>query len=369
MYSINEAKETMTSRERVIKTFHYERTDRVPIDYETNPTIHAKVSKALGIKPDNMEEFLQAIGVDSRIIHPRYTGKLLYKEVPGLKVDPVYGFYSKWVENKWGGYHDFCNFPLADADDEAISSYPFPSPDDFDYDTAVSNEKHYRNMALYCGNMGICDIINSIGRIMNMENVLVGIITENEAVLDLIDRKLDMELGVLERVIDKSKGRIDYMWIGEDLGTQHAPMISLDLYRRVLRPRHQKFIDLAKAYNLPVMIHTCGSSSWVYEDFIEMGVDAVDTLQPEATNMSPRYLIENFGGRLSFHGCISTAGPLAYGTDEETTQYCKETLELMMKNGGYHFSPTHQIQDNTPVENVIAMYQAAHTYGVYMDDY
>jgi len=365
MYRIEKAKETMTSRERVVRTFHYEKTDRVPIDYATNPTIHAKVSRALGIEPGRMEAFLQALGVDSRGIHPTYTGKLLYKEVPGLDVNPVYGFYSRWVENPWGGYYDFCNFPLADADDDQISAYPFPSPDDFDYDTAVDKIKYYKDLALYCGNMGMGDIINSVGRLMNMENVLVGLATENEAVLDLVDRKLAMELAILERVIEKSKGRIDFMWIGEDLGTQHAPMISLDMYRRVLRPRHQKFIDLAKAYGLPVMVHTCGSSSWVYEDFIEMGVSAVDALQPEAANMSPEYLIAKFGKRLSFHGCISTAGPLAYGTAEETTQYCKNILELMMKNGGYHFSPTHQIQDNTPVENAIAMYKAAHTYGVY----
>lgn len=365
MYKIEKAKETMTSRERVIKTFHYEKTDRVPINYLTNPTIHAKFSEALGIPVAKLEQFYTALGVDSRIIHPRYTGPLIYKEVPGLKVNPVYGFYSRWVENESGGYDDFCNFPLADADEETIRAYPFPSPDDFDYDGAVAGIARYDGLALHCGNMGMCDIINSVGRIMNMENILVGIITEDDAVLDLIDRKLDMEIAVLERTIVKAAGRIDYLWIGEDLGTQHAPMISLDLYRQVLKSRHKKFIDMAKSYDLPVMVHTCGSSSWVYEDFIEMGVDAVDTLQPEAANMSPDYLIEHFGGRLAFQGCISTAGPLAYGTADETDEYCRVTLEKMMANGGYFFCPTHQIQDNTPVENIVAMYNAVHKYGNY----
>ena len=365
MKKITKAKETMTSRERVIRTFHYEKTDRVPIDYETNSTIHSKVSRALGIEPGDYETFLQTLGVDSRGIHPNYVGNLLYKEFSGLKVNPVYGFYSRWVENKYGGYDDFCNYPLEDATDDVIADFPFPSPDDFDYETAISSFQNYKDLALFCGNAGIPDMINSMGRIMNMENILVGLITENEAVLDLIDRKLQMELGILERILDKSKGRMDYMWLGEDLGTQHTPMISLELYRKIFRPRHQKFIDLAKAYRIPVMIHTCGNSSWVYEDFIEMGVKAVDTLQPEATNMSPEYLIEKFGGRLSFHGCISTAGPLAFGTVDETTEYCRKTLEIMMKNGGYHFSPTHQIQDNTPVDIVIAMYQAAHDFGIY----
>ena len=96
-----------------------------------------------------------------------------------------------------------------------------------------------------------------------------------------------------------------------------------------------------------------------------MGINAVDTLQPEAANMSPQYLKDHFGGRLSFHGCISTAGALAYGTVEDVIQDVKNTLEIMMPGGGYHFSPTHMIQDNSPVENVIAMYQAGHDYGVY----
>ena len=113
------------------------------------------------------------------------------------------------------------------------------------------------------------------------------------------------------------------------------------------------------------MVHTCGSSSWVYEDFIEMGVDAVDTLQPEAVHMSPAYLKEQFGGRLSFHGCISTAGPLAYGTPADVARNVTETLEILMPGGGYHLAPTHQLQDNSPVENVIAMYQTAHERGVY----
>jgi len=174
-----------------------------------------------------------------------------------------------------------------------------------------------------------------------------------------------MHLAVLERMFEKCKGEIDFMWLGEDLGTQIAPLISLDLYRKHIRPIHQKFVDLATAHNAPVIIHTCGSSSWAFEDFIEMGIRAVDTLQPEAHHMSPTYLKEHFGGRLSFRGCISTAGPLAYGTAEEVEKVCRDTLEIMMPGYGYHFAPTHQIQDNSPTENVLAMYQAAHTYGVY----
>ena len=223
----------------------------------------------------------------------------------------------------------------------------------------------HKKYAVYIGNPGVPDIINSTGRIMGMEDTLCNLMIEDEATLMFLNKRMNMNLGVMERILAKNKWKIDFMWLGEDLGTQTSPMISLEMYRKTLKPIHQNFIDLAKAYKLPVMIHTCGSSSWAYEDFIEMGVSAVDTLQPEAKNMSPEYLKHNFGGRLAFRGCISTAGPLAWGTTEETREYCKNTLEIMMKGYGYHFAPTHAIQDNSPAENVIAMYQAAHDFGVY----
>jgi uroporphyrinogen decarboxylase len=142
-------------------------------------------------------------------------------------------------------------------------------------------------------------------------------------------------------------------------------MISGELYARHLRPRHQRVIDLAKAYGACVAIHSCGSSSWVFDQFIEMGIDVVDTLQPEARDMAPTTLKARFGDRLAFHGCISTAGPVAKGSVQETVENVRQTLEVMMPGGGYALSPTHMLQDNSPTENVLAMYEAAHTYGRY----
>ena len=77
------------------------------------------------------------------------------------------------------------------------------------------------------------------------------------------------------------------------------------------------------------MIHTCGSSSWAYDDFIEMGISAVDTLQPEAAKMDLAYLKGRFGSRLMLHGCMSTAGPVAYGTPEEVRRDVKEKIDIL----------------------------------------
>lgn len=364
---INKAKETMSSKERVAKTFNFEKTDRVLIGYDSNPIAHKNLCNMLGIKEDNYLTLIKALGVDYCGVSAPYIGPKLYEDIKDRVRSIENGAVMRYIENDFGGYWDFCDFPLKDADDELIYNYQFPNPDHFDYDAADSQINYLINegFAIHVGNPGIGDILNTTGMIMGVEDALVNLSTGNEATIHMLDKRLNSLLSVLERILERNKGKIDFMWLGEDLGTQHTPIISMQMYRNILKPRHQKFIDLAKAYNLPVLIHTCGSSSWVYEDFIEMGINGVDTLQPEATNMSPKYLKEHFGGRLNFRGCISTAGPLASGSVQETEEICRKTLEIMMECRGYHFAPTHQIQDNTPTENTIAMYNTVHKYGVY----
>ena len=363
---IQKCPETMSAKERVRRTFQFEKTDRVTIGYDTNPEIHRRLCRELGLHESDGEGLYQALGVDYRPIGAPYVGKELFKAPPDRQVNQLEGCIMRWVPNESGGYWDFCDFPLKDATDEMFDSFPVPNPDDFDYDFALERAKSYEGKyALYVGDPGVPDILNSNGRIMGVEDVLCHIYMDDEAAMRFIRRRAAFQLGMMERLIDKCKDELDFVWLGEDLGTQIGPMISLELYRKQLKPIHKQFVDLASSYGLPTLVHTCGSSSWAYEDFIELGVRGVDTLQPEAANMSPAYLAKTFGGRLNFRGCISTAGALAYGTAEETEAVCKETLETLMPVRGYHFAPTHQIQDNTPVENVIAMYNAAHKYGRY----
>ena len=362
---ITKAKETMTAKERVLRTFNLEKTDRVTMGYDANEAVHLRVARALGINDGNMELLLQALGVDYRGLQAPYVGPLLFQNLPDRRTDMVDGFHTRWISHETGGYWDFCDFPLQGADDETIATFPVPSADDFDYQSVTDQIAANRDYSLFIGNPGVPDIINSTGRIMGMEDTLVNLVLEDEATIQFVNRRMDMQLKVFSRILEQNKGKIDFMWLGEDLGTQHAPMISLEMYRKIIKPVHKQFVDLATAFDLPVLFHTCGSSSWAYEDFIEIGVKGVDTLQPEAANMDPRYLKEHFGSRLCFRGCISTAGPLAYGSVEEIKANVIETLEIMMECGGYHFAPTHAIQDNTPTENVIAMYETAHKYGVY----
>jgi hypothetical protein len=353
----------MTSKERVLTAFASQVPDRVPINYLANPGIDRRLKDHFGLSRDDHEGLRRALHVDFRAVGAPYVGPKLHADFADRKVDN-WGIHRRWVEHESGGYWDYCDWPLKDATVEEVAEWPMPSPDDCDYTVTWETCGRHKDYAVYAAT-GLGDIINGNGMLRTMEQTLVDLITNDPAGMLLADRRMEIQFEITRRAVEASKGGIDFLWLGEDLGTQISPMMSLPLFRKQIRPRYQKFVDLAKAYGLPVMMHSCGSSSWAFEDFIEMGITVVDTLQPEAKDMDPAYLKERFGGRLAFHGCISTAGPVAGGTVDQVVADCREKLEIMMPGGGYCFAPTHMLQDNSPTENVLAMYATARTHGRY----
>lgn len=354
----------MRPKERVLTAFACQVPDRVPINYLANPGIDRRLKAHYGLAPGDHEGLRQALGVDFRSVHAPYVGPRLHEEIPGIQVDPLWGIHRRYIEHESGAYWDYCGFPLREADEEAVANWPMPSPDDYDYGRIAAQCQEYEDYAIN-GAAGFGDIINGNGFLRGMEQTLVDLITDDPAGMVLTDRRMEIQIEVTRRTLEAAKGGIDFLWLGEDLGTQIGPTISMALFRQQIRPRYQPFCDLARAYDIPIMMHCCGSSSWAFDDFIEMGIQVVDTLQPEAVDMAPAYLKQNWGGKLAFHGCISTAGPVAYGSVQDVVEDCRDKLETMMPGGGYCFAPTHALQDNSPTENVIAMYETAHRYGAY----
>ena len=356
--------DTMSPRQRVLTAFARRAPDRVPVNYLANPEIDERLKAHFGLARDDNEGLLRALGVDFRCVGAPYVGPKLHEDPPGKRVDE-WGIHRRWIEHETGGYWDFCDWPLREATIEQVEAWPMPSPDDYDYAQVAEGCSRHERFCVLAGGAGVGDIINSTGMLRTMQQVLVDLATGDPAGMRLIDRKLEIQQEVVARTLQAGSGRIDLLWIGEDLGTQIGPMMSLEMFRRIIRPGHQRFVDLARAHGIPVMIHSCGSSSWAFDDFVEMGISVVDTLQPEARDMSPAYLKRRFGERLAFHGCISTAGPLAFGSADDVVATVRKTLEVMMPGGGYALAPTHMIQSNTPTENVVAMYEAAREFGRY----
>ena len=334
------------------------------MNYLVNPGIHAKIARHLGVNP-NSYQVQEAFSIDFRELPLEYQGKPLFPPIEGRKIDPLWGMRTRWIENQSGGYWENCDFPFAGFPPEIVDNWPMPNPDDFDYAQALAFCKAHKEYAIHYGNPGLGDIMNTAGMLAGVEEMLMGLISGEEVLTHWVNRRLSAQLAILERVLEYCGDYITFIWTGEDLGTQRGPLISPQLFQTEVLPPHKKIADLAKAFGKPVLMHSCGSSKWAFEDLISIGIQGIDTLQPEAEGMAPWQLAKQFGNQLLFHGCISTAGPLAYGTPKETETAVQQVLEVMKPYQGYCLAPTHLIQDNTPIENVLALYRSGLKFGTY----
>lgn len=350
-------------RDRVRAFLVRQMADRVPCDYQANVGIDRRLKAHFGLPADDDEGLRDALGIDFRGVGPHYTGPVLHHGRPGYRVDPLIGSVHRWVEHGSGGYWDFCDFPLGDAAAEAVAAWPLPDPDHYDYATVAAQCRRHDRFGLHLGNPGLGDLLNSTGGLMGMERVYAALAAEDPAWELLAARKGAHDLAVTERSLAVAGGRIDCVWIGEDLGSQRGPLCSLPAWRRCLRPFHQRLVDCARSHGAEVMIHSCGASSFAFDDFAAMGIAAVDTLQPDAAGMDADRIKGGWGDRLAFHGGIGTGGVVAHGSADAAAAEAERVLAAFMPGGGYAFSPAHALQDDTPVANVLALYRTAHRVG------
>lgn len=353
----------MKSKQRVMACLNGDKYDRVPFNYHfLNGEFDKKIKKHFGLELHDDEGLRLALNIDFRRINPVFKGDSPHKDFEGRKVAPDFGIRFKWVQNESGGYWEPCDPPLANCSLEQAQQWWMPSPDDYDYDMIDGLCKEYKEYCIIIGTRGVGDCINNTGFLCGMENVLIGMATDDPAIFEVMDRRRNLELEMMRRTLEAGKGRIDMLLLGEDLGSQRGPLISHQMYETVIKPRHKEFTDLAKEYNVKVMMHSDGAVSDFYEDFIDVGIHVHDAVQIECEGMDPKRVKDGWGDRIAFHGAIPVTGNLCFGSVDDIRKEVQEILEIMSKGGGYILSPSHDVQDNTPVENFLAMYETAANY-------
>jgi uroporphyrinogen-III decarboxylase len=152
---------------------------------------------------------------------------------------------------------------------------------------------------------------------------------------------------------------------GDDFGTQTGLFMSPAMWRRFLRPGFQAFIGLGQRYGCKVAHHSCGSIKPIIPDLIECGLDILNPIQPEARDMAGPELKRLFGDRLSFHGSLSIQRTLPFGTPEQIRKEVRERFEALGPGGGFIFCTAHNIQADTPLSNVEALFEAYRDIGRY----
>jgi uroporphyrinogen decarboxylase len=177
---------------------------------------------------------------------------------------------------------------------------------------------------------------------------------------------LDYYFEVNERILATAAELIDVFFIGNDFGSQAGPLISPAMFRRFILPHLQRLTGLAHDHGLKVMMHCCGSFTPLMPLMIEAGIDGLQALQPSTPDMMPAALKSRFGAKLLFNGCIDSHHVLIAGTPELVRDRTREVLEIMKPGGGYVVSASHDyILEETPVDNVLAMFDAAREFGSY----
>jgi uroporphyrinogen decarboxylase len=192
-----------------------------------------------------------------------------------------------------------------------------------------------------------------------MQEFLMDMVNQPEIPQYIMERLTDIYVENTRRVLELAGDRLDMVYFYDDVATQQNLMISARMWRRVIKPLHQRIIDVAKAYGKPVMYHCDGALYPLIPGLIEMGVDLLSPVQADAAGMDPQRLKDEFGDRLSFHGGIDIIKTLPRGSVDDVKAEVAERMRVLGRNGGYILASSHHIQSDTPLANVYAMYDLA----------
>ncbi|MFH1903371.1 MAG: uroporphyrinogen decarboxylase family protein [Candidatus Omnitrophota bacterium] len=346
------------SKERVEIALKWQEPDRIPIQFYTTPEIQQKLDNYF--KGRNT---LEVFGVDFRNVGTEWKGKA--KELHGNVHYDIWGVGYQPVKTGFGIYEEACDLTLSrikNMDD--FRKYPWPDINDYDFSAIAEQCEMYRDFAICFGGAGMPDIVNGVSRGRGMEQVLVDVGLQDEVGMAIIDKRVNFYYEYARRGLEAAKGKIDILCLGEDCGTQNGRLVSPEVFESVFVPRLKKFYDLAHQFGAKAMMHSCGDTHEIMLTFIDMGLDVLDAIQPEPAGMNPEKIRKMCYGKLAFCGLISTQQTLPHGSVAECRAEARHRLDVIGKGGGYIFSPAHCIQPDTPLENVLAIYEEANKYSL-----
>lgn len=197
--------------------------------------------------------------------------------------------------------------------------------------------------------------------IRDIEEWYVSTAIRKDYVLEVFERQCEIAEQNIRTLIDIFGDSVQVALLtGTDFGTQIGPFISTEAYRELFMPFHKRLNDLIhRESNWKTFMHSCGSVYTLIPHFIESGFDILNPVQCSATDMDPRRLKKEFGNDIVFWGAgVNTQQTIAFGTPDEVYAEVRERIDIFNEGGGMVFNSIHNIQANTPTENMLAMFKA-----------
>lgn len=377
----------MTSRQRVMVALEHREPDRVPFDCTFGYVAYKRLEQYLGFQPQRQVlpgnvslsvrppiEFLQELKVDLY-----YVGLNPAPNAPAFQ----YGmerFVDEWgveyrrVETPVGLQYELAGHPLADASQADLDDYPWPNP----HDPALTAglEERLRDLHQNTEFALVGRFSNSIFEqafaLRGLERLLMDLALQPEFAGALMDRLTDLAIGYIENALHACGKYLQILRLaGDDMGHQQGTLLSPTMFRHLIKPRFARLYRAAKELLLrynpqgKLMAHTDGDVYPLIPDYIEMGLDVLNPVQPYVAEMDHARLKRQFGKQLSFHGGIDLQRVLPFGSPEEVYQEAVKTMHALGPGGGYILAPTHYLTPDVPPENVLALRDAVLERGVY----
>lgn len=353
------------SRDRFFATLRHERPDRVPLDLWARPEILRRLRDYLGT-PD----VRGALGVDFASVvieeHPA--------DFERRATDPKGGDWpgagrrliwhdDRTFEDAWGVVqrvgHDgklveWVRGPLTDSDD--VEAFPMPSPESLDNGQAAARQA----AELRAGDKVVLGEVTMpfkrAWHLRGLENLLCDMLVNERFVEALYDRIYEFET---RRAIRYARAGVDCVQVIGDIAMEDRLLFPPAVFRRLDVPRLREMIRRARAVksDLCFFYHSDGDISAVMEDLIGVGFDIINPIQPEC--MDPYEVKRRWGDRITMWGSISVRTTLPRGTPQSVRAEVRQHIRRCGYNGGFVLAPANVIMYDTPVANIIAMYEAA----------
>ncbi|MFQ6079035.1 MAG: uroporphyrinogen decarboxylase family protein [Thermodesulfobacteriota bacterium] len=372
---------SMAHRERILTALNHQDPDRIPIDlgatHVTGIVVGAyeRIREYLGIKgktiladrlhqlPRIDDGILKRFDIDTRRLIPKTPEKLKGELFPDGSIRDIWGVTWRKAE---GGHYYPHDFPLkGNLNPSDLDRYQWPDPDD--WGTLGELEKDARTLheeTDYALVMYVPGRLMSLGcYLRGFENWLMDLLANQAFAEALMDRGLEVQMEIGSKLLAAAGNSVDIIHISDDLGTQKAPLISPELYRKLIKPRQRKLFEFLKdRAEAKIFYHSDGCVYPLIPDFIEIGVDIFNPVQVGAKDMGPKRLKREFGDRLCFWGAIDTQYILPFGTPNDVRNEVRRRIAELGDKGGYVLSSAQNIQNEVPPENICAMFDAALEY-------
>ncbi|KKK92686.1 hypothetical protein LCGC14_2700440, partial [marine sediment metagenome] len=197
--------------------------------------------------------------------------------------------------------------------------------------------------------------------IRDVEEWYVSTAMRFDYVYELFQRQCEIGLANLAKIYDAVGDRVSAIFVtGTDFGTQSGPFISCKSYGSLYQPFHRRVNDwIHEQTPWKTFIHSCGSIVALLDQIVDAGFDVLNPVQCSAAGMDPGVLKEKYGEKICFWGGgVDTQKTLPFGTPEEVRREVSERIRVFNSKGGFVFNTIHNIQGNTPIENLVAMFEA-----------